>query len=333
MIAAPAHFGYPIEIRNEDRVEIQPVRRRHPAAVQFVGALFCCFTLIFLLPVASGADDFDEIRQRGVLVHIGVPYANFVTGGGSGLDVEVMQLFAKSLGLQYRHLPSTWQDALSDLTGTRFVIEDGDPRVVESMAVKGDVIANAMTILPERERFASFGVPTFVSQIWLMARHDSPLAPIVPTGNLEQDIAEVKARIWGMEVLGVADTCLDPKRYGLESAGVKVRNFNGSLNELAPALVNGEAELALLDMTDAVNALDKWSGKLKVIGPVSPMQQMGYAFRKTSAELRQKFNHFYEQIREDGTYLRLVRKYYPSMPDYFPEFFNDAVARTCQRTP
>ena len=44
-----------------------------------------------LLCLCGGAlaDDLREIRERGVLRHLGVPYANFVTGSGDGLDVEI----------------------------------------------------------------------------------------------------------------------------------------------------------------------------------------------------------------------------------------------------
>lgn len=135
---------------------------------------------MLLFPIASSAGDLDEIKQRGVLVHIGVPYANFVTGGGGGLDVELMQLFAHSLGVRYRYVSSTWQDVISDSTGSRFTLEGGDPRIVEPVPVKGDVIANGMPILPDREKMVSFGVPTFLSQIWLPARHDSPSARLLP---------------------------------------------------------------------------------------------------------------------------------------------------------
>ena len=41
--------------------------------------------------------DLDEIRSAGVLRHLGIPYANFVTGSGDGLDVELIQGFAQHL--------------------------------------------------------------------------------------------------------------------------------------------------------------------------------------------------------------------------------------------
>lgn len=34
------------------------------------------------------------------LKHVGAPYANFVTGSGDGLDVELVKLFAQKLNLK-----------------------------------------------------------------------------------------------------------------------------------------------------------------------------------------------------------------------------------------
>ena len=61
--------------------------------------------------------DLDEIRKSGELRHIGVPYANFITGLGDGLDVELIKGFSKHLGLKYKYIPSTWSTVFHDLTG------------------------------------------------------------------------------------------------------------------------------------------------------------------------------------------------------------------------
>ena len=50
--------------------------------------------LTFFSTSALRAADLQEVKQRGVLRHLGIPYANFVTGSGDGLDVELVKLFA-----------------------------------------------------------------------------------------------------------------------------------------------------------------------------------------------------------------------------------------------
>jgi ABC-type amino acid transport substrate-binding protein len=277
--------------------------------------------LLFAFPVSSHGADLEEIQKRGVMIHLGLPYANFVTGSGDGLDVELMEAFAQYLGVRYQYVSSSWQDVIPDLIGKRFSFEAENVRVVGEVPVKGDIIANGMTILPQRERMVSFGTPTFPTQVWLIARHDSSLKPITPSQDTKSDISTVKSLLQGREVLGITNTCLDPELYQLTETGARIRLFPGNLNELAPAIINGEAELTLLDVPDSLIALEKWPGKLKVIGPISPMQTMSCAFPKESEKLRQRFNLFFEQIKIDGSYLRLVRKYYPTAPNYFSEFF------------
>jgi ABC-type amino acid transport substrate-binding protein len=94
-----------------------------------------------------------------------------------------------------------------------------------------------------------------------------------------------------------------------------------NLNEMAPALLNGEAEFTLLDVPDVLLDLQKWAGRIKVIGPISGEQDMAAAFRKTSPALRDAFDDYLRKARADGSYDRLVRKYYPGIYRYFPEWF------------
>ncbi len=50
---------------------------------------------------------------------------------------------------------------------------------------------------------------------------------------------------------------------------------------------------------------------------------MGAGFRKTSPELRKAFNEFLTGLKKDGTYMKLVQKYYRAAPRYQPDFFRD----------
>jgi ABC-type amino acid transport substrate-binding protein len=138
---------------------------------------------------------------------------------------------------------------------------------------------------------------------------------------VEKDIASVKALLKGRSLLGRPCTCLDPSLYSLRETGVRIKYFPGNLNDLAPAIIKGEAELTLLDVPEALVALEKFPGKIKVIGPITPKQYIGYAFAKDSPELREAFNCFLEKSKADGTYGELVRRYYPKIFNYFRDFF------------
>lgn len=266
------------------------------------------------------ASDLDEIKQRGVLRHLGTPYANFVTGSGDGLDVELIERFARHLGVRYEFVETDFRRVFGDLTG-KHVKSNGD--FSHNGAIRGDLIAQGLTVLPWREKLVDFSQPTFPSAVWLMARADTPVTPIASSGSRAQDIAVTKTRIGHRSLLVMDGTCLDPALYDLVGKGFNIQRYTRStnLNQMIPAVLNREAEMTLLDVPDALMALDKWPGQVKVIGPISDAQIMAVAFRKSSPELRHAFDQFLETLKRDGTYAKLVRKYYPSAFRYFPEFF------------
>lgn len=267
--------------------------------------------------------DLNEIKARGALRHLGVPYANFVTGSGDGLDVEVMRLFARHLGVRYEYVETDWKRAFGDLTGTLVKSGSDDMDHAPKVPVRGDLIANGLTKLPWRQKLVDYSDPTFPTGVWLIARGENPRHPIASSGSVARDIETTKIMLKGSSVLVMESTCLDPKLYALDNKGLDLRYYRRStnLNEMVPAILNRDAEMTLLDVPDALIALEKWPGDIKVLGPISENQEMGVGFRKTSPDLRNAFNQFFAQIRRDGTYSALVRKYYPSVLRYFPGFF------------
>ena len=133
----------------------------------------------------------------------------------------------------------------------------------------------------------------------------------------------VKTHMRGRSVLALESTCLDPALYKVAETGADVRllGTGRKLNEMAPAMLNGKAETTLLDVPDALIALEKWPGEIKVIGPVSGVQDMAVAFSPDAPTLREAFNAWFTEFKKDGKYIDLVEKYYPAVFLYFPEFF------------
>ena len=284
-------------------------------------ATFALAAALLLGSAPAHAGDLPEIQKAGVLRHLGIPYANFVSGAGDGMDVEIMQLFCTQIGVRYEYVKTDWGTVVEDLIGKKVKAVGDNVEFGAAVPVRGDLIANGFTILPWRHHVVDYSTPTFPSQIWLVARADSKMKPIKPSSRIEDDIATVRKMIQGRKVLALPKTCLDPALYKLGDTGADVSLFAGKLNELAPALVNNEAELTILDVPDALIALEKWPGKIKIIGPISGKQQMGVGFPKESPKLREAFDRFLAGIKADGTYDRIVKKYYPTIYGFFPEFF------------
>ena len=184
------------------------------------------------------------------------------------------------------------------------------------------------TVMPEwfaRIARAPLTALMLLSVVTLAQARD--LAEILEQGVIRHlGFAQVKLSIAGRTVLAMENTCLDPGLCGLEQTGARVRLQppDRTLNEMIPAILNKDAEATLLDVPDALVGLQRWPGQIKVIGPISSPQLMAAAFRISSPALRQAFNQYLRQIRADGTYHDLVRKYYPAVFRYYGEFFSAA---------
>lgn len=252
---------------------------------------FLAFAFLGSWPLGARAD-LAEIQARGEIRHLGIPYANFVTGAGDGFDVELIQGFAKRIGVRYRLVPTDFYYAIRDLLGKNVVRRGDDASLEGNFPVKGDLIAAGFTVLPWREKVLLFSAPTFPSQVLLVARADSPVKPIAGSDEIAKDIAETKSLIGKKSLLVMEKTCLDPANYGLQGQGIDLRAYarSSNLNDMVPALINGEAEFTLLDVPDALLDLQKWAGKIKVIGPVSEEQRLAAAFPKSSPRLRDAFD-------------------------------------------
>ncbi|HHB77178.1 MAG TPA: transporter substrate-binding domain-containing protein [Desulfobulbus sp.] len=292
-------------------------------AHHFFFRLLLLFLIFAMLGSTGWTHDLADIKKAGVLRHLAIPYANFYTGREDGLDVEMIKGFAEALGVRYKLIETSWKDVFGDLTGHNARREGKNAKLLDKVPVRGDLVANGMTILGWRTQVVNFSEPTFPSGVWLIARADSPLTPITPTGKLKEDIKQVKTQLHNHGVLALANTCLDPGLYNMNATGADIRlqPKERKLNEMVPAVLNNDADSTLLDVPDALIALERWPGQIKVIGPISDAQLMGVAFRKDTPKLREAFNTYFKRIRTDGTYNRLVKKYYPAVFRYSADFF------------
>ncbi|MFV0347546.1 MAG: transporter substrate-binding domain-containing protein [Halodesulfovibrio sp.] len=270
------------------------------------------FLLLFCTGIhSSWAVTLKEIRERGTLRHLGFPYSQFVTPNHNGLDVDIIKLFAQHLGVRYEFVESPHPQMLSDLTGKEFTRTAKGMACTGSTPVRGDVAAAGITVSPWREKVVRFSIPTFPTQVWLMARADSPLKPIIPAKQTEDDILAVKQQLRGVVVAGVRNTSIDPDLYELDAYGAKAPTPPIDFRDHLGALLQGKVDAVLADEPDALLLLGIWPGKLKVIGPISEKQQIAMAFAPESQELLEAFNAFLHSCMNDGSYDVIINRYYP----------------------
>lgn len=277
---------------------------------------WCAWAMQVTAAVAAGPGDLEGIRKEVELRHLGVPYSRFVFGNGpTGASVDLMRAFARHLGVEYVFVPTSWERMIPDLIGRDLVPANGTVRMGAAVPVRGDVLLSGVTMLPWRRQVIAFSQPTIRTQVWLLTAVDHPLTPIRPTGDTNRDIALTRAKVRNLPILGIRDTCFDPTLYGLDRSGAHPRFFSGSASDLVAAMLQGKAEAVLQDAPDVLVDLEKWSGRLKVIGPVSSLQNMGAGFRREDRALRAAFDRFLVQLQESGELSTIIRRYYPKGVD------------------
>ena len=309
--------------RNQVHHHPKNLKRRSMPSVSVTLLLVLGFLAAAFWGQSAFAGDLEAVIKAGKLRHIGVPYAHFVVNENVGLDVELIKAFAEHLGVQYEFVASDWPNILADLSGNLVRSHGDEIEILQQTAVRGELIAAGLTVLEWRKKLVDFSTPTFPTGVWLIARADSDLHPILPTGDIDRDVQAVKAALQGKTVLGLQNSCLDPALYGLDETGAQIKLFPGNrnLDEMIPAVMANLAETTLMDVPVALLALEKWPGKIKVIGPVSAPQEMACAFPKSAPHLRRAFDAFFEQFKAEGKYHSLAKKYYPSVFIHYGDFF------------
>jgi ABC-type amino acid transport substrate-binding protein len=279
---------------------------------------FIFSAILVLGMVSSCLADLAEMKARGELRHLGVPYANFVTGDGEGLDTEIIRLYCSHIGVNYRYVKTDWNDVIGDLSGKKIELNGATVKVVGDVPVKGDIIGNGLTVIPWRKEILDYSVPYFPSAIWVIARSDSQIQPIGPTSDINRDAEKTRSLLKGRNVLSIRNTCVDLKLYGLEEARPLYKE-GITLNDLAAVLIKGDAEISILDVPDALVALTKFPGKIKILGAITGPQSMGFGIAKESPQLLASFNEFLEQLKASGKLTLLIQSYYPGIEKYFPK--------------
>jgi hypothetical protein len=68
-----------------------------------------------------------------------------------------------------------------------------------------------------------------------------------------------------------------------------------TLDDLAAVLIKGEAEVSILYVPDALIALGKYPGQIKILGAITARQSTGFGIAKESPQLLASFNEFLDQ--------------------------------------
>ena len=235
---------------------------------------------------SSGSGDFQsELITEGTLtVGSDIPYAPFEMGQApdyTGFDIELVDDIAKRLDLDVKIEDTAFDTIFTDVAQGKF-----------------DMVASAATITPEREQQVNFSDPYF----------ESEQALLVPPGS---DITSVED-LSGKTVAAQDGTTGEAYANDETDAG-QVRGFPTGAAAIA-AVVNGQAEAAIIDAPVAEDAASKGQGGFEIATNIPTGEYYGFAFAKDTPELLSAVNGALSDLIEDGTYEKLFKKYFNATP-------------------
>jgi len=246
-------------------------------SILFLGAL----QLVATGPAFADAG-LDAIRAAGV-IKVGTEgtYAPFTfhdaKGELTGFDVEIAQAIAKSLGVKVEFLEGKWDGLIAGLDSRRY-----------------DAVINEVTITDERKAKYDFSTPYIVSKAVVVVRADN---------NSIKSFEDLKGKKSAHTL--TSNYAKLASSFGAELLGTD--GFNQSLD----LVLAGRADATI---NDSLSYLDfkkqKPAAPVKIAATQANAEYQGVIIRKGNPDLLASINQALDQIKKDGTYLKISTKYF-----------------------
>ena len=204
------------------------------------------------------------------------------SGQHTGFDVELWDAIAKVIGLEYELQPMDFNGIIPGLQTKQL-----------------DVGIAGMTIKPERAEVVDFSDPYYDAGLLILVRNDT--TDINAIEDLKGKVVSTK--------LGTTS-----EDFAKKNAAAKEVKLFPNNDAMFLELMSGGADAVIFDSPVIAEFMrTAGQGQFKVVGPLYMGQSYGIAFPKGS-ELVPKVNAALKQLREDGTYNALYRKWFNTDP-------------------
>jgi ABC-type amino acid transport substrate-binding protein len=250
--------------------------------LNLVGLLAAVVTVTLTVPALAGT--LEEVKQRGKLiagVKTDFPPFGYVDSSGRnlGFDVEVAHRFAKAL--------------FGDEDKVELVPVTSGNRIPFLQSGKIDIIIATVTITDERKQVVDFSEPYFLSGSLLLVPKDSAIRGV-------EDLA-------GKTVAVIQGAIQDKDIEELAPRANRVKF--GKVSEAVLAVKGGRAEAFAQDDV-VILTLAKDNPDLKAMGKPFKPRPYGIAVRKGDSEFLRWVNDRLAQLRKDGSYDAMWKKYF-----------------------
>ncbi len=287
--------------QQEDKFKVTRRSRSHLPAV-LVCAFVMAVTLVLPVGCSAGTEESIEGAAPGettgpigivgekITVASNIAYPPFESspkGRPKGFDIELMNEIGKRAGFEVEYENVRFDSILRGLNTDLF-----------------DAAISAMTITEDRERQIDFSDPYFNADQALLVESGSGVQSIE---DLAEEPVGVQAGSTGQMK---AEELLDGEQIG-EIAPYR------TIGEAFAALEHEKVEGVIYDLSAAHGKIVKRDGKIRFVEPISTGEQYGIAFPKGSP-LVDPVNKALAEIKDDGTYEKLYKKWIGMPPEDIP---------------
>lgn len=238
----------------------------------------------------SGTQSASESKTDAVPVYKALTNATFPpfetidenTGEIIGFDMDLIAAIGEDQGFQVEFVDMAFESLIP-------AIETGNGDIIAAGMWSGD---------PERIARVDFSDTYWVGGAALLVKTDNTAITSMDSLNTEMKVATQIATNYADDLQAMVDE-------GTLGEVVILDGFDTCVLQL----MNGDVD-AVMAGFDIVNSYMKQNpDKLKVIGDVDTYEEMGFAVQKGNAELLEKINAGLANVKENGVYDELVKKW------------------------
>ena len=252
--------------------------------------------LVGLLVVAAcggsgggGSDGEASAEDVKVASDIAYPPFEYEKGGEPvGFDIDLMDEIAKRANLNVEYQNVTFDGIIGGLSSNLY-----------------DASISSMTITPEREKKIDFSDPYFNADQSLLVPSDSGVGTVDDLGDATVGVqlgttGEIKANEF-------------EKQGKLQG---EIRTFD-TIEDAFAAINNGQIDAIINDLPVSQDEVNNSDGALEIVQIIPTGEQYGIAFPKNS-DLIGPVNKALAEIKEDGTYEKIYKKWIGRAPEEIP---------------
>ncbi len=237
---------------------------------------------IWDMPEIKSSEKNGELKV-GVLSDSGMPFTGLSNGEIIGFDIELAQRFAAYCGKKYVPLDIQF------------------PSMIASVVTKKiDIILCCIMITEERKKQIDFSDPYY----------NSGTSAIVKKQFLAEQTEGKMSKVEDIDGkrVGVFSGTVHDKYVSTNFPNSKIFLYDNSADMML-SLKTGKID-AIMIATTTADLLLKHNDDLAILNRELYPMPLGVGFRKESGELRKQFNEFLSQIRSNGTYDEMFKRWF-----------------------